>query len=174
MSGGLPGLRGIEHVGITVPDWAAAADFFVRVLGCRFVLDGGVVADPALNARQLGVHPAASMRWGFLRCGHGPNIEVFEYQAPEQAAAPPRNSDIGGHHLAIYVDDIAAAIAHLRGHGIAVEDDEYIADGPAEGSRWTYFKTPWGLQLELVSYPQAKGAADSPARLLWHPAYPER
>ena len=167
---GLPGLRGIEHVGITVPDRAAAIAFFVDVLGCGFVLDGGRVADPALNVRQLGVDPAAAMRWCFVRCGQGPNLEIFEYQAPDQASSVPRNSDVGGHHLALYVDDIRAAIAHLRTHGVAVADAEHISEGPAAGSAWTYFRAPWGLQFELVSYPNGKGPPGGAARRLWQPA----
>ena len=31
--GGLPGLRGVDHVGITVPDIEQATAFFVDVLG---------------------------------------------------------------------------------------------------------------------------------------------
>lgn len=163
----------MEHVGITVPDWDTAVSFFVEVLGCMFVVDGGRVADPALNRRQLGVHPDASLRWGFVRCGHGPNIEIFTYDAPGQAQTPRHNSDVGGHHLALYVDDIGLAVAHLRAHGVTVPEPEHIADGPAAGSAWTYFRAPWGLQFELVSYPRGKGPPDSPTRRLWHPAHPE-
>ena len=28
--------------------------------------------------------------------------------------------------------------------------------GPAEGNRWVYFLSPWGMQFELVSYPGGK------------------
>ena len=28
--------------------------------------------------------------------------------------------------------------------------------GPAEGNRWIYFLSPWGMQLELVSAPGGK------------------
>ncbi len=40
-SRGLPGLAGGEHIGITVPDLQLAVDFFVDVIGCDFVFDGG-------------------------------------------------------------------------------------------------------------------------------------
>lgn len=33
-TGGIPGLRGGDHVGITVPDLAQAHEFLVDVLGC--------------------------------------------------------------------------------------------------------------------------------------------
>ena len=31
----LPGLRGVDHIGITVPDMEQATAFFVDVLGCE-------------------------------------------------------------------------------------------------------------------------------------------
>ena len=31
----LPGLRGVDHIGITVPDIEQATAFFVDVLGCN-------------------------------------------------------------------------------------------------------------------------------------------
>src|SRR5215469_15600440 len=33
---GLPGLRGVEHIGFTVPGLEQAPRFFVDILGCRF------------------------------------------------------------------------------------------------------------------------------------------
>lgn len=172
---GLPGLRGAEHIGITVPDMAKAVDFFTRVLGCDFVLDGGRVADPALMREVLGVDPSATMHWAFLRCGAGPNIELFVYNAPDQVPQPPRNSDIGGHHIALYVDDMVTAEAHLRDNGVEIMGAvQHITEGPAAGSRWLYFRAPWGLQLELVSYPAGKGPQGGPARRLWHPGHPDR
>lgn len=173
---GLPGVRGIEHIGLTVPDLEEAVRFLVDVVGCTFVFDGGRHGDdPAFFRDRLGVPETASLRYVFLRLGHGPNLEVFEYAAPGQAITPPLNSDIGGHHLAIYVDDFDAALAALDAAGVEVmRPVSYIEDGPAMGSRWVYFRAPWGLQLELVSWLDGKGAPDSPARRLWHPAAPER
>jgi glyoxylase I family protein len=83
-------------------------------------------------------------------------FEVFEYSSPDQRDAIPRNSDVGGHHVALYVDDIDAAIAHLRAHDVEVFDGPTASKGPAEGNRWIYFCAPWGLQMELVSYPGGK------------------
>ena len=170
---GMPGLRGIEHVGLTVPDLDAAVDFFCTVLGCEHVFDGGSFADPVFMQRQLAVAPEASVRYCFVRCAQGPNLELFEYTAPDQAARPPRNSDVGGHHLAFYVDGFDDALAHLRRHGVTVLGEPMtILEGPALGSTWVYFLAPWGLQLELVSYPGGKGPEGGPARRLWHPGHP--
>ena len=176
MAGGIPGLAGPEHIGITVPDLETAKAFFIDVIGCELVFDGGASGhDPELMSTSLGVHPDAELRYCFLRCGNGSNFEVFEYATPDQRTDPPRNSDIGGHHIAFYVDDITAAVAHLEAHGVTVQGDvNCISEGPAAGSAWVYFQAPWGLQLELVSYPGGKAyEACAPVRL-WHPRHPER
>jgi catechol 2,3-dioxygenase-like lactoylglutathione lyase family enzyme len=34
---GLPGLRGTDHIGLTVPDLEQAITFFTDVIGCRLV-----------------------------------------------------------------------------------------------------------------------------------------
>jgi glyoxylase I family protein len=93
-------------------------------------------------------------RW--FRCGDQAVFEVFDYSSPDQADAMPRNSDIGGHHVALYVDDLDAAVAHLRERGVRVLDGPTASRGPAAGNRWVYFLAPWGLQFELVSYPAGK------------------
>ena len=88
---GLPGLQGSEHIGITVPDLEQAVLFLTNVIGCEFVFDGGaIISDPEIMRRQLDVHPDASMRDRFLRCGRGVNFEVFEQQIarPAYGAAP--------------------------------------------------------------------------------------
>ena len=173
---GLPGLAGGDHIGITVPDLDAAVAFFVDVIGCEHIFDGGRIGDdPALMRDVLNVHPHASLRYCFLRCGYGANLEIFEYSAPDQRAEPPRNSDIGGHHIAFHVDDIHAAVTHLREHGTRVLGDPmHVDDGPAQGSWWVYFLAPWGLQLELVSYPHGKGYERTARRRLWNPRFPGR
>jgi catechol 2,3-dioxygenase-like lactoylglutathione lyase family enzyme len=83
-------------------------------------------------------------------------FEVFEYAAPDQRSTPPRNSDVGGHHVALYVDDLDAAVAHLKSRGVTMLGEPTVSKGPSEGQRWVYFLAPWGMQFELVSYPGGK------------------
>jgi glyoxylase I family protein len=168
---GLPGLRGVEHIGITVPDLDEATEFFVEVIGCELVYSlGPFESDGDWMAEHLNVHPRAVMReLRFFRCANGPNFEVFRYEAPAQYPVPPLNSDIGGHHLGFYVEDLDAAIAHLRARGVTVLGEPTHSSGPSHGQRWVYFLAPWGLQLELVSFPHGKAyEADAPV-LLWQP-----
>ncbi len=173
---GLPGLRGGDHVGITVPDLEAATRFFVDVLGAEQFYDIGPIADEKGDwmAVQLGVDPRARVRkLRFLRLGHGLNIELFEYEAPAQRREVPANSDVGGHHLALYVDDFDAALAYLRAHGVEIMGEPVVRHaGPSAGQTWVYFRAPWGLQLELLSYPSGKAYERETARRLWDPRSP--
>ena len=66
-------------------------------------------------------------------------------------------------------------VLRRRSHGVEIMGEpNYIEDGPAAGSTWVYFKAPWGLQLELVSYPRGKGYERKAKTLLWHPGHPTR
>jgi len=112
-------------------------------------------------------------RLRFFRCKHGSNFEIFEYEAPDQNTEQPKNSDIGGHHLAFYVDDFDAAVAYLAEKGVRLLGKPTVRTvGPNAGQTWIYFLSPWGMQFELVSFPNGKGyEKDTPLRL-WHPAKP--
>lgn len=174
---GMPGLRGLDHVGFTVPDLDEAVAFFVDVIGCEaFYEIGPMASDDDWMERQLNVdRRAAAKKLRFLRCGHGSNFELFEYTAPDQNRTQPRNSDIGGHHLAFYVDDFETALAYLRSRGVRILGEPVRRDGgPSAGVTWVYFLTPWGMQCELVSFPDGKAYERDTDRRLWDPRQPER
>ena len=171
---GIPGLAGIEHFGITVPNLEEAKHFFIEILGCDLVFDGGQVdPDPKFMTNNLSVSPSSKLKYSFLRCKTGPNIEIFEYTAPDQKVICPKNSDVGGHHLAFYVEDIEIAVQYLQTKNITIQGDvNFITEGPAGGSAWVYFLAPWGLQLELVSFPKGKAYEAGSEITLWHPKRP--
>lgn len=163
---GLPGLRRLDHIGFTVPDLKQAHAFLVDVLGCEYMYRlGPFQSDDTWMRDHLNVDPRAVMReLHFFRCGEQAVFEVFEYEAPDQRTTLPRNSDHGGHHVALYVDDLDAAVDHLREHGVTVLGDPTTSKGPSEGQRWVYFLAPWGMQFELVSYPGGKAFDHDPDR----------
>jgi glyoxylase I family protein len=163
---GLPGLRRLDHVGITVPDLEAAHAWLVDVLGAEYMYRlGPFRSDDDWMAEHMNVHPRTVMReLRFYRIAGQAVLEVFQYEAPVQGRDVPRNSDVGGHHLALYVDDLDAAVDYLRARGVTVLGEPTASRGASEGQRWVYFLSPWGLQLELVSYPQGKAFDQHPER----------
>ena len=172
---GMPGMEGAHHVGLTVPNMDDAVRFFVDVVGCEESIKLGAFkfADDWMNV-HLNVNPRAEIkRFQMVRCAHGINLEIFEYGAPRQATAPPRNSDVGGHHLAFYVDDIEAAVRYLKDCGVTVLAGPLpVTEGPAAGQTINYFLAPWGLQLELISYPRGMAYEAGARAVLWSPKAP--
>lgn len=155
----IPGIQRLDHIGITVPNLAEAHEFFTEVLGCEYMYKLGPFEHPDSDwmSEHLNVHPRAVMRrLHFYRLGGQAVFEVFEYESPDQRSEPPRNSDIGGHHVAVYVEDLDAAVTYLKDKGITVLGDPTASKSASEGQHWVYFLAPWGMQFELVSYPNGK------------------
>jgi glyoxylase I family protein len=171
---GIPGLRGTEHIGFTVPDLDQAERFFVDVIGCEKIYSlGPFIKEDDWMQTHLGVHPRTVMReLRFFRCKYGPNFEIFQYEAADGQAPEPKNSDIGGHHLAFYVDDFDSALEYLKGQGVEIMGEPTLSKSHSEGQKWVYFKAPWGMQFELVSFPHGKAYEANAQTKLWHPAHP--
>ncbi|MEV5886361.1 nitroreductase/quinone reductase family protein [Streptomyces sp. NPDC052020] len=169
----LPGARAVHHIAYTVPDLEQAVSFFVDVLGAELAYRLGPVEDPEGDwmTRKLGVHPRASAHIAMLRLGPVTNLELFEYTAPDQDRGRPRNSDWGGHHFALYVDDVDKAADYLREvPGVTIlGEPETITEGPIAGDRWVYFTTPWGLHMELINMPEGMPYEETTSTRLYHP-----
>lgn len=175
---GLPGMRGHDHTGITVPDMNQAVTFFTDILGCQKIMAFGPFSDDKGTFMKdvLDVNPRAVItQISLIRCGFGSNIELFSYQSPDQQVVQPKNSDIGGYHIAIYVDDIKAADKYLKSKGVfTLFGPIPITQGPAAGQSILYFKAPWGLQMEAITYPDGMAyEKDAPVKL-WSPKDPAK
>ena len=162
---GIPGLRGHDHTGITVPDIKQATDFFVNVLGCKEAMSFGPFADDKGTFMHdlLNVDPKAVIHQiTLVRCGYGSNIELFQYSSPDQKNMTPKNSDIGGYHIAFYVDDIKAAKTYLDSKGVKTffnlrsardppRDKASSIFWPRGDCRWKRSATPKGMAYEKTS-----------------------
>lgn len=88
-----------------------------------------------------------------VRCGNGSNFEIFEFRAPDQEKKMPKNSDWGGRHIALYVDDMEKAVEYLKSRDVEVLGEPTLMTvGANAGMTWVYFMSPWGMYFELVSY----------------------
>lgn len=167
----LPGLRGHDHTGITVPDMDQALHFFTDVLGCKAAMSFGPFSG---LGEVLNIDPAAKIeKITMVRCGAGSNIELFKYTSPDQKDMTPKNSDIGGMHIALYVDDVQKAKDYLDSKGVKTFKGPIpIGEGPAAGETILYFVAPWGLQFEAISYPKGLGYEAGAKTVLWKPTEP--
>ena len=167
------GLVGMDHVGLTVPDIDEAVAWFERVMGCSAPLTFGPFGDPTGTFMHdlLAVDPRAVIEQiTMVRCGRSANIELFEYDAPDQNTTFPKNSDWAGHHVAFYVDDIQAAVAHMTANGVQkLLGPLPVTDGPAAGQTINYFRAPFGTYIELISYPTGMAYEHNPGQPLWSP-----
>jgi len=166
-------LVGADHVGLTVPDIAEAVDWFREVMGAEAPLSFGPISDPTgtLMHDLLDVDPRAVIdQITVLRIGHSANIELFQYQAPDQRRTHPRNSDWSGHHVAFYVKNIDEAVAYMESKSVEKFLGPFpITGGPAAGQSINYFKTPFGTYIELISYPNGMAYEQTVSTPLWSP-----
>ena len=154
--GGIPTSRGVDHVGLTVPSLDEAIGFFESAMGCIHVYTAGPFNDPEGDwmTTTLAVHPRASLTLAMIRCGPTQNVELFEYDSPDEVLTPPKNSDVGGNHIAFYVDDMDEAVSYLETiEGVTLLGTPTpVAGQPNGGEVFFYFLSPWGSSMELVSY----------------------
>jgi methylmalonyl-CoA/ethylmalonyl-CoA epimerase len=137
-------LTDIDHVGIVVADLEAAARDYGRLLGVDPVLRERV-DDQGVEEVLFAVGSSYIQLLGAL----GPETPVGRALA---ARGP------GVHHIAYRVDDIEAALAHLRAEGARLVDET-----PREGTRGTRIafvhpKAMGGVLVELVQERAAMSA----------------
>jgi catechol 2,3-dioxygenase-like lactoylglutathione lyase family enzyme len=175
----LPTSRGIEHVSMTVPDLDEASRFFTDCFGCRTLYTMGPFSGSNssfmrtyanADVRAV-VHNVRVLRSPFL------NIELFEATYPGQRQRWPDFLDIGGWHLAGYVDDMDAAIDYLGGKDVFILGRGKRATSGIEagdGSFACHCLTSWGFRFELLTYPQGRAYMESYEDRLWNPAQPDQ
>lgn len=122
-------LHQIHHVAILVSDYEASRAFYVDKLGFQVLRE---------NVRPQRGDVKLDLRLGACE------LELFGV-----TGCPPRPTNpeaYGLRHLAFQVTDLAGAIAWLNGMGIETEP---VRLDPYTGGRFTFFKDPDGLPLEL-------------------------
>ena len=100
------------------------------------------------------------------------NLEIFEWDAPDQDETPPKNSDVGGTHLGLQVQDIETAVERLadRDDVTVLDEPQTNEDGPTAGLTYVYCRVEWGLYLELLEAPDEMPYADESEEQLYGPA----
>jgi catechol 2,3-dioxygenase-like lactoylglutathione lyase family enzyme len=175
-AGALPGNRGIDHIGLTVPDIEEATRFFSGLLGFVEFYDHGPYVDETGDYQSVYFDRHPRSRCVLIRMlrTRNLNLELFEFESPDQVRRVPRTSDWGSAHIAFYVDDMAAAVAFLREQGVRVLGGPQPLPGPeaADEAGFCFFLTPWGQPLELITYPNGKAYERETEARLYSPVDP--
>ena len=122
-------LRRQHHIAIICSDWEQAREFYVNKLGFELIREA--------------YRPAQDDYLRLLRLGET-TLEIFINPGnPERVTNPEAK---GLRHLAFRVDNAEEAAAWLNGRGIETEP---IREDLVNGGKFTFFKDPDGLPLEI-------------------------
>ena len=118
-----------HHMAIICSDYAKAKEFYIDKLGFELM--------------EEFYRPAQNDYLRMLKQGD----TVIELFIRPDAPARVNNPEAQGlRHLAFRVEDIEPAVAWLNAMGIETEP---VREDPYNGGRFTFFKDPDGLPLEL-------------------------
>ena len=118
-----------HHIAIICSDWERAKEFYVNKLGFELTLEA--------------YRPAQDDYLRMLSLGET-TLEVFiRPDAPQRVNNPEA---MGLRHLAFRVEDAEAAAAWLNSRGIETEP---VREDPYNGGKFTFFRDPDGLPLEI-------------------------
>ena len=118
-----------HHIAIICSDWDRAKEFYVNKLGFELTLEA--------------YRPAQNDYLRMLSLGET-TLEVFiRPDAPQRVNNPEA---MGLRHLAFRVEDAEAAAAWLNSRGIETEP---VREDPYNGGKFTFFRDPDGLPLEI-------------------------
>ncbi|EAW33284.1 VOC family protein [Lyngbya sp. PCC 8106] len=126
-------LSRIHHVAIICSDYEKSKDFYVNILGFSIIEE---TYRSARNSYKLD-----------LRVGDRDQIELFSFENPPQR--PNRPEACGLRHLAFEVENLDESVALLQSKGV---ETEQIRTDEITGKRFTFFKDPDNLPLEIYEY----------------------
>ena len=119
----------LHHVAIICSDYRAAKEFYVEKLGLPLTRE---------------VYRPERRDYILTLLAGDVEVELFIMENPPQRVTNPEAR--GLRHLAFHVEDIEPAIQWLNGLGIETEP---VREDKVNGGRFTFFKDPDGLPLEL-------------------------
>ena len=123
-------IKKVHHVAIIASDYEKSKEFYNKILGFK------ILKETYRKNRD-------SYKLDLLVDG-GTQIELFSFPNPPKRVTNPEAT--GLRHLAFEVGNIDSSVRYLESKGISVEP---IRIDEITGKRFTFFKDPDGLPLEL-------------------------
>lgn len=167
--------RGVEHLGITVPDHDAAVRFFKDAFGATILFSLVKPGDLPVGSSEVGprnglADGTAIKAVSMLRLANGPNIEIFEIDRPRRTG-PSGISDHGISHFSLTVEDMEAVTGRFVEAGGTLLEGPYDLTGQEEGAgnRGRFGRTPWGLLIEFESFASSTRTDEGASQRRWFP-----
>jgi glyoxylase I family protein len=154
-----PKLLAADHVSFTVPDLGSAIAFYTDAFGAEELfrmgpLDAAHIPKDDAGRDWMDTHigvPGACLTLAMLKLTNNLNLQLVQYDKPcDRGTERPRHCDLGGHHLALRVDDVEKAAHYLAAKGCKVQQIIAIDQGPLAGKKNLYVRDPFGNPLEIV------------------------
>ncbi|MCS6266975.1 MAG: VOC family protein [Vampirovibrio sp.] len=120
----------VDHIAIIASNYAVSKRFYVEILGLDIIRE---TFREARNSYKLD-----------LKINDTTQIELFSF--PENLPRAGYPEACGLRHLAFSVPDVEACVGYLQSQEVLVEP---IRVDELTGKRYTFFKDPDGLPLEL-------------------------
>jgi len=117
---------GLNHVAVSVADYAGATDFYGRQMGFR----------QAFSFRE----PDGSPYLTYFQVNRDTFVEVMQATQERPAGCP---------HFGLEVEHLDAAIEQLKGRGVQVRPPSL---SPRTGSRIALASAPGGINIELLEF----------------------
>ena len=133
-------IRGVDHVGIAVRSIEAVAAVLGKTVGL------GLVATETIESQHA--------RAAFLEAGET-DLELLESTAIDGTIAKfiERKGE-GLHHIALEVDDLAAALAEAKANGAVLIDEVPRKGARGRNVAFLHPKSTGGILIELVENPR--------------------
>ncbi|MCA0922172.1 VOC family protein [Pseudooceanicola nanhaiensis] len=168
-------IRGIEHIGITVPDHDAAVAFFKAAFGAVDVISQTAATGGPMPAEEVGpmndLRPGTSMlKVSILRLRNGPNVEIFEIDRPG-GTTDANIANYGISHFSVNVGDIQAAASAFEAAGGTLVSAPYDLGAPEDGpgNKGVFGRAPWGLLIEIQQLPAPMTYLPDAPEARWFP-----
>ncbi|MDD3457888.1 MAG: VOC family protein [Weeksellaceae bacterium] len=123
-------LKSVHHIAIICSDYEVSKKFYTEVLGLEIISEN-YRKDSNSNKLDL------SLNGNYV-------IELFSFPDPPKRLTEPEAC--GLRHIAFEVSDLDAEIDRINSHSYTTEP---IRIDPFTGKRFTFFKDPDGLPIEL-------------------------
>jgi catechol 2,3-dioxygenase-like lactoylglutathione lyase family enzyme len=141
---------GVDHVGVTVTDLAAAIDWYGAVFRLRLVKGPELLGDDEERIRDIFGPELRRFRIAQVGpAGGGTRLQLFEFDDPPVERRPDGFEYLktGFSHISIACPDVAAGVTRLEAHGGRRRSAVY---GTPPGPVYCYCEDPDGNVIELI------------------------